>query len=351
MGDVLSELLKERSYILTDGATGTNLFAAGLESGYPPELWNIEPANVEKVYNLNRAFVDAGADLILTNSFGGTAPRLKLHQAESRVGEVNAAAARIARRAVDGAGRSVVVAGSVGPTGELFEPLGPMTHEVGIAAFVAQAEGLKAGGADVLWIETMFSVEELNAAIKAAEAVGLPYVCTLSFDTKGRTMMGVSPAQVAQMMKAASPRPIAYGANCGTGASELVAVLLHMKEASDPQDVLVAKSNCGIPKLEGAEIRYTGTPELMSDYVRLSLAAGARIVGGCCGTTPGHIKAMRAAMDAYVPTERPSLEQIVSQLGEVSAGAQKQLRHAADNAERPARTSRRAPIPSKIDAS
>jgi 5-methyltetrahydrofolate--homocysteine methyltransferase len=329
MSDVLNRLLAERRYVLTDGATGTNLFAVGLRSGYPPELWNVEPDQQHKVYNLNRAFVDAGADLILTNSFGGTRSRLKLHGAQDRVREINAMSARIARRAADGAGRPVVVAGSIGPTGDLFEPLGTVTVAEGVAAFTEQVEGLKAGGADVLWIETMFSVEELEAAIKAAAGSGLPVVCTLSFDTKGRTMMGVSPAKVATLMHALSPKPIAYGANCGTGAAELVAVLANMKGAAAPDDVLVAKSNCGIPTLEDGEVRYTGTPELMADYVHLCLDAGARIVGGCCGTTPDHVKAMRAAMDSHQPGERPSLETIMARLGEVSPGAQKQLRQTA----------------------
>jgi len=324
--DLLSQLLKDRRWLLSDGATGTNLFDVGLQTGNAPELWNLDTEKQEKVYNLNHAFVAAGSDIILTNSFGGTRARLKLHQAQDQVHAANESAARIARRAADGAGRPVVVAGSIGPTGELFEPLGPLTFEEGVEMFAEQAAGLKAGGADVLWIETMFSIDEFRSALKGAARTGLPCVCTLSFDMKGRTMMGVSPGEVAKLMSGVEPRPIAYGANCGTGAAEVVAVLLSMKDAAGAGDVLVAKSNCGIPQLVGSEIRYSGTPELMSNYVHMALDAGARIVGGCCGTTPDHLKAMRSAMDSHIGGERPDLNAVIAKLGEVSPGAQKQAR-------------------------
>ncbi len=326
MTDLLERLLQDRPWLLADGATGTNLFEAGLETGYPPELWNLEPENQEKVYNLNRAFVAAGADIILTNSFGGTRARLKLHQAQDRVHAVNESAARLARRAANEAGRPVVVAGAIGPTGELFEPLGPLTFEAGVEIFAEQAIGLKAGGADVLWIETMFSIDEFKSALAGAGRTGLPCVCTLSFDMKGRTMMGVSPAEAARLMREVEPRPLAYGANCGVGAAEVVAVLMSMKDAAGAEDVLVAKSNCGIPQMVDGQVRYSGAPELMSDYVHLALDAGARIVGGCCGTTPGRLKAMRLAMDSHNRGARPDLEAVIARLGEVSPGARKQAR-------------------------
>ena len=327
MADLLRRLLKDRPWLLADGATGTNLFEVGLQTGYPPEMWNVEPNNQEKVHNLNRAFIAAGADIILTNTFGGTRARLKLHRAEDRVHAVNEGGARLARRAADAAGRPIVVAGSIGPTGELFEPLGPLIFEEGVAIFAEQAAALKAGGADVLWIETMFSVDEFKSALKGAVHIGLPCVCTLSFDMKGRTMMGVSPAEAARLMQEVDPKPIAYGANCGVGAAEVVAVMLSMKDAAGKDDVLVAKSNCGIPRVVGGEVRYSGTPELMADYVHMALDAGARIVGGCCGTTPDHLKAMRTAMDSHVRGERLDLEAVIARLGEVSPGAQKQARH------------------------
>jgi methionine synthase I (cobalamin-dependent) len=337
MTDLLSQLLKDRPWLLADGATGTNLFEAGLQTGNPPELWNLDFEKQEKVYNLHRAFVAAGADIILTNSFGGTRARLKLHQAQDRVHAANENAARIARRAADGAGRPVVVAGSIGPTGELYEPFGPLTFEEGVEIFAEQAAGLKAGGADVVWIETMFSTDEFNSALKGAARTGLPCVCTLSFDMKGRTMMGVSPGDAARLMNEIEPRPIAYGANCGVGAAEVLAVLLSMKEAARAEDVLVAKSNCGIPQMVGSEIRYSGTPELMADYVHMALDAGARIVGGCCGTTPDHLKSMRRAMDSHIGGDRPGLEAIIATLGEISQGAQKQARKLPPVATHPSR--------------
>lgn len=327
MADLLTTRLKDRPWLLADGATGTNLFEAGLQTGYPPEMWNIEPNNQEKVLNLNRAFVAAGADIILTNTFGGTRPRLKLHRAEDRVHVLNENGARLARCAAEAAGRRIVVAGSMGPTGELFAPLGPLTFAEGVEIFAEQAAALKAGGVDVLWIETMFSVDEFKAALQGAVCTGLPCVCTLSFDMKGRTMMGVSPAQAAKLMQELAPRPIAYGANCGVGAAEVVAVMLSMKDAAAQDDVLVAKSNCGIPQVVGSEVRYSGTPGLMADYVHMALDAGARIVGGCCGTTPDHLKAMRTAMNSHVRGKRPDLEAVIARLGEVSPGAQKQARH------------------------
>jgi methionine synthase I (cobalamin-dependent) len=330
MSNLLLQLLQSRPWLLADGATGTNLFAAGLQTGDAPELWNLDEVNAQKVRNLARAFVAAGADIILTNSFGGTRQRLKLHKAEARVAEINEAAARLARQAAEQAGRPVVVAGSMGPTGELIEPLGKLTMAEATDSFAEQAEALKAGGADVLWIETLSSVEELKAAIEGAGRSGLPIVCTLSFDTNGRTMMGITPAQVAKLVRSLEPRPLAYGGNCGTGAAELVAALLNMSAAAEPDDVLVAKSNCGIPEWHDGAICYNGSPELMAEYVGLALDAGARIVGGCCGTTPDHLKAMRAAMDAHEKGERPSLETVIERLGPITFGAEAQGRGETD---------------------
>ena len=319
----LQQLLDTRPWLLADGATGTNYFAAGLETGDAPELWNLD--HPERVAALHEAFIAAGSDIILTNSFGGTRHRLKLHKAEHRVAEINRAAAAIARRTADASGRDVVVAGSMGPTGEILAPLGPLSEADAADAFAEQGAALAEGGADVLWIETMSSEEELRAAIRGAERAGLPYVCTLSFDTNGRTMMGVTPTRVARLMHELAPGPMAYGGNCGTGASELMAALLNMAEATEPGDVLVAKSNCGIPAYVDGHIHYSGTPELMADYARLCRDAGVRIIGGCCGTTPEHVVAMHAALMTHEPGERPDLAAVIARLGEVSKGAQTQL--------------------------
>ena len=310
------DLLAERGCLLADGATGTNFFKCGLGAGDPPELWNID--HPERVAELHRSFVEAGSDIILTNSFGGNAYRLKLHNAQDRVFELNKAAAQIARAEADKGERPVLVAGSMGPTGEIFEPVGTLSHEGGVAAFVAQAEGLKAGGVDLLWIETISSEEELRAAVEGASSVGLPVVTTMSFDTNGRTMMGIAPEEFANLAASLPQPPVAIGANCGTGASELVATVLGISGA-DPNAIVVAKANAGIPEFVEGEIQYSGTPDLMADYVRLARDAGARIIGGCCGTTPEHLVAMRAALEAHVPGARPTISDIESGLGAVSA--------------------------------
>jgi 5-methyltetrahydrofolate--homocysteine methyltransferase len=320
----LSDLLDTRPWLLADGATGTNYFAMGLASGEAPELWNF--AHPEKVRALHRSFIEAGADIILTNSFGGNAHRLKLHKAEGRVREVNREAARLARLEADAAPRPVIVAGSMGPTGEIFEPVGTLTHGEGVAAFAEQAKALAEGGADVLWIETMSAEEELRAAVEGASAAGPPIVATMSFDTNGCTMMGITPGYFG-LFSQSLPGPVAaVGANCGTGAAELVATVLGIAGAR-PDAVVVAKGNCGIPEFHDGHIHYSGTPTLMADYARLARDAGARIIGGCCGTTSEHLRAMRAALEAHAKGHRPAIADIEERLGKVSA-----LAHGEDKA-------------------
>jgi 5-methyltetrahydrofolate--homocysteine methyltransferase len=312
LSNPLSDLLAEKGVLLADGATGTNLFAQGLEAGEAPELWN--EAQPEKIVKLHQDFVDAGADIILTNSFGGTRHRLKLHHAQDRVHALNKKAAEIARAVADKAPRKVIVAGSVGPTGELLVPLGAMTYDEAVAAFVEQMEGLKAGGADVAWIETMSSPEEIRAAAEAAVKVGLPYTFTGSFDTAGKTMMGLDPKDIHGVAGDIGAGPLAVGANCGVGASDILASLLDMT-AANPDATVIVKGNCGIPEFRGTEIFYSGTPPLMADYARLARDSGARIIGGCCGTSCGHLAAMRAALDDYTPGPRPTLDVIVERIG------------------------------------
>lgn len=310
--NLLSRLLSEKGVLLADGATGTNLFEMGLTSGEAPELWN-ETAP-EKIISLHRQFVDAGADIILTNSFGGTRNRLKLHHAQDRVNQLNRLAGELAREAARDAGRPVVIAGSVGPTGELFIPLGTMTHSEAVASFAEQMAGLKDGGVDVLWIETMSAPEEIRAAAEAAIATGLPYVCTASFDTAGKTMMGLAPKDLHSVTAALSQQPLAVGANCGVGASDLLSTILDMT-AANPQAIVVAKANCGIPVIKGDAVVYTGTPQTMTNYACLAVDAGARIIGGCCGTACEHLAAMRIAIDTHARGERPELARIIAQIG------------------------------------
>jgi len=312
MDNPIDTLLAEKGVLLADGATGTNLFAMGLEAGEAPELWN--ETHPDRIAALHQGFVDAGADIILTNSFGGTRHRLKLHNAQDRVFELNRRAAEIARSVADKAGRKVIVAGSVGPTGELLVPLGALTYTQAVDAFAEQMEGLKAGGAEVAWIETMSAPDEIHAAAEAAIRVGLPYTYTGSFDTAGRTMMGLLPKDIHGVAADLPEQPVGVGANCGVGASDILSSLLDMS-AAKPDATLIVKGNCGIPEFRGTEIHYSGTPELMADYVRLAVDGGAKIVGGCCGTSFTHLAAMRKALDSHRKDGRPTLEKIVERIG------------------------------------
>jgi len=322
MSNLLAELLAEREYLIADGATGTNLFAMGLQSGDAPELWNVDhPDRIREFYD---GWVEAGSDLILTNTFGGNRYRLMLHNAQDRVRELNMAGVRIAREAVAAADRPIVVAGSMGPTGEIFEPVGSLSMKDGEEAFAEQAEAQAAAGVDVHWIETISGPEELEAAIRGASRTGLPVVATMSFDTAGRTMMGLTPKDAAELgtrlgadLKSHGHAGImAFGANCGVGPGTLIDSVQGVKRGNDDL-IIVAKGNCGIPRYEDGQIVYTGTPEIMADYARLARDAGARIIGGCCGTTPVHVRAMVEALKGYTPKSDPSRETIEAALGPI----------------------------------
>ncbi len=313
--ETFTAALKNRPWLLADGATGTNYFQMGLVSGDAPEMWNFE--HPDRVRSLHKQFIEAGADIVLTNTFGGNRHRLKLHNAQDQVREINIAAAKNAKTEADAASRTVYVAGSVGPTGEIFMPVGTFPYEEGVSAFAEQAAALKEGGVDVIWIETMSSEEELRAAVEGAATAGLPIVTTMSFDTNGRTMMGITPAAFGALTASLATQPVAIGANCGTGASELVATVMGITEAR-PDAAVVAKGNCGIPQYHDGHIHYTGTPELMADYARIALDAGAKIIGGCCGTSPEHLAAMRKSLESYSKGARPTIELVEAKLGPVS---------------------------------
>jgi 5-methyltetrahydrofolate--homocysteine methyltransferase len=316
MSNALSQLLQTRDWLLADGATGTTLFNMGLQSGDAPEMWNTE--HPDRIAALYKGAVDAGSDLFLTNSFGGTAARLKLHNAQGRVFELNKAAAEIGREVADAAGRKVVVAGSVGPTGEIMAPMGALTHERAVEMFHEQAEGLKAGGVDVLWVETISAPEEYKAAAEAAKLADMPWCGTMSFDTAGRTMMGLTSAAMAAMVERLDHKPLAYGANCGVGASDLLRTALGFRSAGSDRPV-IAKGNAGIPKYVDGHIHYDGTPDLMARYAVLARDCGATIIGGCCGTTPEHLVKMRAALEETPRGEVPGLDQIAAELGGFSS--------------------------------
>jgi len=310
--NLLGDLLSERQVLVADGGMGTSLFELGLTSGSSPELWNLERPEI--IAGVQRAFVDAGADIILTNTFGANRERLALHDAADRVVEINTAAASIARSVAGEVVRDVVVAGSIGPTGSLFEPLGSLTPERARDLFAEQAAALAAAGCDVLWIETMSALDELGAAVEGAATTRLPIVTTMSFDTNGHTMMGVAPAALAEWWQQASRSPAAIGANCGLGPGEAVLAAGEVAQA-DPQAVVIAKGNCGIPEFQGTELHYPADPQVMDEYAQLALDAGARIVGACCGSTPDHIRRIRKVVNSYEPGESPTRESIGELVG------------------------------------
>lgn len=294
--DKLQQLLDTQETIVLDGAMGTMLFAAGLQSGAPPEEWNV--THPDRIRAVHRHYIDAGSHIVLTNSFGGTRYRLKLHNLQDRVYELNKAAAENARAEADAAGRLVLVAGSMGPTGELLVPMGNIAFEDARDAFAEQARGLAAGGADLLWIETMSDLEEVRAAVEGARAAtDLPVAATMSFDTNGRTMMGVTPAQAVRTMKEWGL--VAVGGNCGNGIAEIEGVIDAMhREAPDVR--LIAKANAGIPQWRNNELIYDATPPVMGHYAQRVRALGACFIGGCCGNGPDHIAAIATALGAPI---------------------------------------------------
>lgn len=293
MVNKLQQLLDREGYLLADGAMGTMLMNAGLEQGDPPEEWNV--LHPERVRAVHSGYVDAGSQIILTNSFGGNRHRLKLHDLQDRAYEFNKAAAENARVVADAADHDVVVAGSMGPSGEILAPLGELEFADARDAFAEQARALLAGGADVLWIETMSALNEMRAAIEGVRQADpeAPFVTTMTFDTNGRTMMGVTPEQALEELEAFGS--VALGGNCGNGPAEIEGVIhkMHMADADVP---LVAKSNAGIPELIDGEISYSGTPQVMAEYAVRVKGLGARIIGACCGSTPDHVRAMAEAL-------------------------------------------------------
>ena len=298
----------------------------GLQSGDSPELWNDQfPDRIATHY---RSFIEAGSDIILTNTFGGNRFRLSLHNSSDRVHELNSKAAQIARSQVDQTPRKIIVAGSIGPTGEILEPLGSLSVERASEAFAEQALALEAGGVDLLWIETMSSLEEAEAALRGCAETRLPCVLTFSVDTNGRTMMGLTPSDIVKFASATAHKPLAVGANCGIGAADLIASLINMQHAVSKLAVpttVVAKANCGVPEYIDGTIVYSGTEKIMSDYACIAMDAGAQIIGGCCGTTPNHIRAMRSAIDRHQRGEMPNIALIESKLGTITTGARSQM--------------------------
>ncbi|MBM7510523.1 5-methyltetrahydrofolate--homocysteine methyltransferase [Nocardioides cavernae] len=288
----LRALLRTDRPVLLDGGMGTLLQDSGLEDGVPGELWNLE--NPDAVRAAHAAYATAGARLLTTNSFGGTRPRLDLHGLGDRVGDVNRAAARLARSVADEHG--LLVAGDLGPTGELLAPLGTLTGEEAQALFAEQLTALVEGGIDLVLVETLSDLGEADAALAAAREVapGLPVAVTMSFDTNLRTMMGVRPGDAVAHLAAAGAD--AAGANCGRGPAEMEIIAAEMAQARTDDILLVAQSNAGLPQVVGDHFEYDATAGDMASHATRLAELGIDLVGGCCGSTPAHIAAMGATL-------------------------------------------------------
>ncbi len=285
------QLLSESKTILLDGAMGTMLMSKGMEAGQAPEKMNLD--HPEIVQEIHRAYIEAGSNVILTNTFGANRFRLMRHKLDDRVREINQTAARLARQVADEF-PNVIVAGSMGPTGELMAPLGKLSFEDAVQAFAEQAAGLSSGGVDVIWIETMADLQEVKAAVQGTRSVTrLPIVVTMTFESRGRTMMGVTPEQLVRL--AGELELSAVGANCGKGPQELEAVIERMHKAGC-QIPIIAKANAGIPKLIEGKVIYDGSPEIMAEHARVVNQSGATLIGACCGSSPDHIREMRRAL-------------------------------------------------------
>lgn len=295
-------LINRPSVIIADGAMGTMLQQAGLNPGDPPMLWNVDqPGRVRAVH---RAYLEAGARILLTNTFNGNRFRLTGHGLEKQGDELNRAGAQILRaeiadylaRAGPGTAEAVV-AGDIGPTGEIMAPLGKLLFTDAADAFARQAGSLIDGGADVIWIETMADMEEVRAAVEGSRraSADIPIIVTMTFDTHGRTMMGVKPENATTQL--VEWGAAALGGNCGNGPDEMLAAIAKMHAAA-PGALLVAKPNAGMPEFVDGATVYRATPKMMAQSAIQLRDAGARIIGGCCGTTPELIAAMAQAVQA-----------------------------------------------------
>ena len=285
----LYDWLDAGNTLVGDGAMGTALQDLGLTDGGAPELWNVDFP--DRVASVLTGYASAGANVLTTNTFGGTRPRLQMHALEDRVHELNKAGAQVARQVADKF-KNVFVFGDIGPSGDLMEPMGTLTHESAKELFAEQIKGLVDGGVDAILIETMSDLAEVAAAVAAAHEVapGMPVVATLSFDTNLRTMMGVKPAMAITEIGALGVRLV--GANCGRGTDEMEIIAKELVEAAPAGVHVFVQSNAGLPKLVGAEFVYTGTPEEMGVFAAQMKDLGINAIGTCCGSTNEHTAAI-----------------------------------------------------------
>ena len=288
----LRALLGEDAPVLLDGGLGTLLQEYGLADGGSGELWNVERPEV--VSEIHEAYAAAGSKILTTNTFGGTRPRLAMHGLANRVHEVNRAGAELATAVARRYG--VLVAGDLGPTGELLAPLGTMDQAAARDLFEEQLAGLRDGGIDVVLAETMSDLGEVLAAVEAARTVvpDTPVIATLSFDTNLRTMMGVRPEHAVEALAGAGVE--AVGANCGRGPGEMEAIAEELTRARADDLLVVAQSNAGLPQLVGDRFVYDASPDDLADHARALRDLGVDLVGACCGSTPAHIAAMSRAL-------------------------------------------------------
>ncbi len=284
-------LVASNSTIIADGAMGTMLFANGLMFGDPPEVWNLSKPDV--VRRIHRGYLDAGSQILMTNTFGGNRMRLSLHGLQDRVAEINQTAAILLGNEADAAGGDALVAGDIGPSGAILAPTGTLDYDEAVDIFAEQAAALIAGGVDLIWIETMSDLREIKAAIEGVRRIspGIALITTMTFDTRGHTMMGVSPEQAVTSLSAWGADAI--GGNCGNGPDELVTVIERMR-AVNRDAILVAKSNAGMPELVDMQAVYRSDPDTMAAAALAMRDAGASIIGGCCGSTPEHLQAIAA---------------------------------------------------------
>ena len=294
MTNSFNDRLNAGEVLVADGATGTNLQAVGLPPGTSPEEWVFDQP--DRIRALQRSFVEAGSDVILTCTFGGTRLRLKESRYADQVSELNRRAVELAREA---AGARTLIGGSMGPLGLLLKPFGPVEYAEAVAAYAEQAQALSGGGVDVLVIETHFALEEAQAAVEGARQVShLPLVVSFSYDRGVRTMMGVKPAQVAEKFKLLDVAAI--GANCGTTLDNMDKIVQEYAAAESGLFIWV-KPNAGLPSVDAATGRsvYSVSPEQMGAFAKRYVEIGARIVGGCCGSTPAHVRAIAQAVKQY----------------------------------------------------